>query len=335
MLPLPSWTPDLPALDLLISIAELGSIGRAAAAHNISQPSASNRLARLERQVGAALIARGARGSELTFTGEAVLAWARPVVESARQLADGIAALRADRSARLRIAASLTVAEYLVPRWLLLLRRSHADLVTSVEVINSHGVVAQVRLGAVDVGFVETPEPPNGVHSINVGRDRVTLVVAAEYPLANKAARRLPPRDVLDHPLLLRESGSGTRDTFLSALSAVRQPAPTHTVELGSTATIIATVLEGGGVGVVSARAVTRELAAGSLVELHLDGVDLHRPLHAIWTNRRPAPLAAELIDIARQTLERAGQRLPVGAQPRRGAVPREVVSFEHGRPGA
>ena len=69
------------------------------------------------------------------------------------------ATLRADRSARLRVAASLTVAEYLMPRWLLLLRRAHPDLETAVEVVNSHAVLDHVRSGAVDVGFVESPEP--------------------------------------------------------------------------------------------------------------------------------------------------------------------------------
>jgi DNA-binding transcriptional LysR family regulator len=302
--PLPTWTPDLPALDLLLSIAELGSLGKAAAAHGISQPTASARLLRLEKQVGAALVARGARGSTLTLTGEALLAWARPVVESAQQLSDGIAALRADRSARLRIAASLTIAEYLMPRWLLLLQRSHPGLHSAVEVVNSSGVLEHVRAGAADVGFVETPEPPtSGVHTALVGRDRVTLVVSSSYPLAARAGRTLRPRDVLGHPFLMREPGSGTRDTFLSALGGGAEHAlPESTVELGSTATIVATALAGGGIGVVSSRAVARQIAEGSLVELRLADMDLHRPLHAVWTGPRLVPLAAELIQLAQDS---------------------------------
>ena len=297
-MPLPPWTPDLPALDLLRSVAELGSVGRAAAAHAISQPSASARLARLERQVGTALLARGARGSTLTLTGEAVLTWARPVLEAAAQLGDGIATIRADRSARLRIAASLTVAEYLMPRWLLILRRSHPDLETAVEVVNSHGVAEQVRSGAVDLGFVESPETPAGVHAAQVGRDRLALIVAADYPLAARASRPLRLQDVLEQPLLLREPGSGTRDTFLAALGA-GAATPAHSIELGSTATIVATARAGGGVGVVSARAVAREVAAGSLVELRLLDGDLDRPLRAVWAGDRPGDLAAELIRVA------------------------------------
>ena len=301
MPPLPSQTPDLATLDLLLSVAELGSVGQAAAAHLITQPSASARLARLERQVGTALLVRGARGSRLTPTGEAVVAWARPVLDAAALLGNGIATLRADRAARLRVAASLTIAEYLMPGWILRLRRAHPDLETAVEVVNSHGVAEHVRAGTVDLGFVESPVPPPELRAVQIGSDRVTLVVAASYPLAARSRRTLQPRDVLEHPLLLREPGSGTRDTFLLALGlgTAQRSLPAHIVELGSTATIVATALAGGGIGVVSARAVAHELANHSLVELTVAGLDLIRPLHAVWIGR-PSPLAAELIGLAR-----------------------------------
>lgn len=295
-MPLPTWTPDLPALDLLLSVAELGSVGRAAAAHRISQPSASSRLARLERQVGATLLIRSSRGSRLTPTGETLLAWSQPVVTAAATLTDGIATLRSDRVARLRVAASLTVGEYLMPKWLLVLRRRHPDLDTAVSVANSHAVADQVREGHSDIGFVESPEAPASLTMKEVGRDRVALVVAANYPLAARASRPIRARDLLDQPLLLREPGSGTRDTFLAALA---DPVPQHASQLGSTTTIVATALAGGGVGVVSARAVTNEIAAGKLVELRISGVTLERPLRAIWNGPRPTPLARELVIIA------------------------------------
>jgi DNA-binding transcriptional LysR family regulator len=245
-----------------------------------------------------------------------VLAWARPVLQSAGHLADGIATLRADHSARLRVAASLTVAEYLMPRWLLLLRRNHPDLETAVEVVNSHHVAEHVRAGTVDLGFVETPQPPAGLHATLVGHDRITLVVASTYPLAARASRPLDKRELLDHPLLLREPGSGTRDTFMTAIGITGgdQPAPPHTIELGSNATIVATALAGGGIGVVSARAVARELDDGNLVELHVSATNLQRPLHAVWTGRRPNELSAELVALA-QSAARRGRSLTGCAQ--------------------
>lgn len=302
-MPLPPGTPDLAALDLLLSVARLGSVGRAAAEHGVSQPTASTRLARLERRLGVPLLVRTAQGSTLTPGGEAVVAWAHEVVDAAHRLADGVASLREDRAARLRVAASLTVAEYLLPAWLLALRARRPDLDVSAQVANSREVCALVRTGAVDLGFVEMADVPADMSHTDVGADRLTLVVAASYPLAARAT--VAPRDLLDAPLLLREKGSGTRGVFLRALAdALGSPTvePPHATALGSTATILATVRAGGGIGVVSARAVAVDVAAGVLVELDCPGLDLRRQLRAVWQGRRPSGLAADLIGVAGQT---------------------------------
>ena len=82
-MPLPPHVADLTSIDLLLSVAELGSIGRAGRAHGMSQPAASARIRALERRVGAPLLTRGARGTVLTDLGELVASWAAPVVRSA------------------------------------------------------------------------------------------------------------------------------------------------------------------------------------------------------------------------------------------------------------
>jgi DNA-binding transcriptional LysR family regulator len=300
-MPLPPWISDLPALDLLLSVAETGSVGRAAQAHGISQPSASERLARLERRLGVPLLVRSRRGSLLTPAGQAVAVWTQQVVGAAHTLADGVLSLRADQAARLRVAASLTVAEYMLPAWLLGLRRTHPDTEISAEVSNSHGVCEMVRSGAADLGFVESPDIPADLSRRRVGEDRVALVVSAGYPLAARAGRDLPVADLLEQSLLLREPGSGTRDTFLGALERRLGSAPAlpHATSLGSTTTILATARAGGGIGVVSARATAAPIAAGELVELTVRELALTRPLHAVWLGHAPSAPAGELIALA------------------------------------
>src|SRR5262249_20630605 len=134
-----------------------------------------------------------------------------------------------------------------------------------------------------------------------VGSDRLALVVAASYPLAAHAWRPLRAADLADQPLLLREPGSGTRDTFLKALESALgfMPSLPHAISLGSTTTILSTVRGGGGVGVISTRAAAAAVAAGELVELSVEGLPLTRPLHALWLGRTPTALAAELLAIA------------------------------------
>lgn len=299
---LPTWTPDLTTLDLFLSVAELGSVGKAAAAHGMSQPSASARLSRLERQLAVPLLARSARGTSLTPNGELVVGWARGVVEAASALDEGVRALQGEALSRLRVAASLTVAEYCLPPWLLALRRTHPTAEVGVTVSNSLDVCTRVRSGRADIGFIESPEVPDGFTTSVVGTDRLALVVSPGYPLAARASSGLLARDLPDLPLLLRERGSGTRETFLAGLTASLGSAPDvrHAVELGSTSTIIATARAAGGVAVVSARAVAADLAAGTLVELPVSDLAADRPLTAVWVGRHPTALAGELVGLAR-----------------------------------
>lgn len=281
-MPLPPRVSDLTSFDLLLSVAELGSIGRAAAAHRMSQPAASARLRHLEHELGVRLLKREARGARLTTVGELVAGWVRPVVDRAADLEAGIAALRVDRQTHLRIAASLTVAEYLLPRWLIALRAADPDTVTALSCGNSTEVAAQVLGGEAEIGFVEGPTVPAGVQAREVARDELVVVVAPSHEWARR--RRVRATELATTPLVSREPGSGTRQAWEQA---VREQLDTDlaapVLEVSSTTAIKAAVMGGIGPAVLSVRVVAAELAAGTLVRLAVPGLDLTRRLRAIW----------------------------------------------------
>src|ERR1700678_4362307 len=103
---LPSRVSDLLPFDLLLSVARLASLGLAAAEHGISQPAASTRVRRLERQLGLTLIERTPRGSRLTPDGELVAGWAQAAIDAATALDAGVTSLRERSDLVLRVAAS-------------------------------------------------------------------------------------------------------------------------------------------------------------------------------------------------------------------------------------
>ena len=117
-MPLPASFPDLASLDLFVSVIELGSVSRAAEAHGITQPSASSRIKHLERQLDLRLLDRGPGGSVPTDAGVVVAGWAEGILRAAHELSAGLSAFQAEQTGRLRIAASFTIAEYLLPQWL-------------------------------------------------------------------------------------------------------------------------------------------------------------------------------------------------------------------------
>ncbi len=294
-MPLAEPVPDVRSLDLLRSVAELGSIRQAAGAHHISQPAASMRLRSLERSLDLELLDRSSGRARLTHAGLAVVQWSEVVLDGMRDLLLGTEAVRSEGRGTLRIAASMTVAEYLVPGWLNRLRASRPDVAVSLEMGNSGRVEEVMLRGGADLGFVEGPDAPSDLRSRVVAEDDLVVVVAPSHPWARRR-RPLTPTDLATTPLVLREPGSGTREVLERALAAFDQEV-TPLVELASTTAIKASVVAGTGPGVLSRLAVAPELDDGRMLVVPTSGIALERLIRAIWSaDRPPTPVATWLL---------------------------------------
>ncbi|GAA1849869.1 LysR family transcriptional regulator [Pseudonocardia tropica] len=283
-------------------MAELGSMGRAAAAHGVSQAAVSARIRSLERAIGVTVFERSPRGTRLTTTGALVADWARAAVDAAQSLEEGIAALRDADDARLRVAASFTVAEYLLPRWLISLRTRRPDTSVALSTHNSTDVADDVLSGRADLGFVEGPHHSPELDEQVVARDHLTLVVAPDHPWARR--RGVDATRLAATPLVTREAGSGTRDHLEHALrdagaAVIADPV----LELSSTTAIKNAAADGVAPAVLSSLAVAGELASGTLVAVGVRGLALHRDLAAVWPRGRPLTgPARDLVELAHRS---------------------------------
>ena len=300
--------PDLRALELLALVGRTGSLSAAAAETGITQQAASSRMRTTEALVGAPLLSRSRKGSALTPTGELVVQWSTRVLEAAAELDAGLQALRSDRRAHLSVAASLTIAEHLLPGWLVAVRdQQRRRGVPPTEFVmtatNSERVAALVAAGTVDLGFVEGPQPPPGLQHQLVGVDELVVVVAPDHPWAQKS-RRIHAVTLAATPLVVREVGSGTREVLERALSGL--PVADPALELSSAAAVRAAVMAGAGPAALSSHAVRDDLASGRLVAVSVSGLDLSRHLHAVWTGG-PTPPAGPARDLVRWAAGRMG----------------------------
>ncbi|MEM7275997.1 MAG: LysR family transcriptional regulator [Actinomycetota bacterium] len=293
-MPLDPTTPELSALDLFVSVVNLGSLSKGAAAHHISQPSASSRILGLEQRLGLTLLDRSPTGSTPTAAGSLVAGWAESVLRSANELQAGVAALKASRSGRLRVAASYTIAEYLLPPWLEQFLRNRPDDSVELVVANSTAVLDLLAEGRAELGFIESPLPTPTMTEQVVAHDRLIAVVGRHHPWAGFGS--IPLEALLTTSLVVRERGSGTRETLESALSELGHPPPPAALELGSTSAIRAAVMAGGPPTVLSHRAVAFDLDAGSLVEVPIDGLRIERRLRAVWPRTASLPPLAEAL---------------------------------------
>ncbi len=288
--------PELQALGLLVALnSNAQSIGQAAAEVGLAQPNASRSLRNLERDLKVPLLKRSPRGSELTFEGRAVAGWAAEVIEAYSNLNAGARAIQDARAGTVRIRASLTVAEYLLPAHLVTLHAQRPDIEVGLTVENSAAVIAAVLERRCDFGLVESLTLPEGLRAEVIGRDR--LLIAAAPHFAGAWTEPIAAAELAEVPLLVRELGSGTREVIDAAL--VEVGGPRIAGEYGSNSALKIAASTAVAPIVLSELALRDEIRAGRLVALPVGPeVRLGRVLHALWSpERRLTPGARTLLE--------------------------------------
>ncbi len=251
---------------------------RAAEALFITQPAVTQHIKALESELQTALFDRGTTGVRLTSAGEALLRRAEESEKLLSQAAEDISALRGEVSGTLRLAASTTIAQYILPGVLGDFLRQHGSVDLALESANTATVVQRVLEGDVTLGLIEGPAHRTQLHVSEWLRDELVLVVPPGHEWAEKKIR---PTDLSEANLLLRESGSGTREVLEEALAAVAAPftrGRAH-MELSSTEALLACIEAGLGVGFASRFAVQRQLRLGTLAIVKVQGLRVRRTL--------------------------------------------------------
>jgi molybdate transport repressor ModE-like protein len=297
---LSSHMPELASFEVLLAIAKTGSLGAAARELGLTQQAVSARLASMEAQTGVQLAVRTARGSQLTPGGIAVTEWAARLLDVAHHVDTALGSLRTQRRQQTKVVASQTIAEQLMPRWLVSLQAAATRRgVTAPTVIltatNTEHAIAAVRDGSADLGFIESPGTPRALRSRVVAHDELVVIVPPDHKWARRS-REVSASELAQTPLVTREAGSGTRDSLTTALrkavgDEMHQSPPV--LELSSAAAVRAAVLAGAGPAVISRLAVADDLAVGRLRAITVPDLNLRRQLQAIWVGGRTPPAGA------------------------------------------
>lgn len=292
-----SSLPDLAALELFVAIADAGSIGSGARRVGIAQPNASKLMRQLESAAGTALLRRGPRGSQPTARGATVLTAARTLVTQAQVFDSTLRAADGRRVEDVRVAASMTVAESLLPRWMARWRREVPHSRTTIEVLNSSEVIAKIKHSEIDLGFVETPQLPVGINASVVAEDELVVIVSADHPWSELSGR-LSLTELARTPLLVRERGSGTREALEQMFVGCDRVPPAQVLQ--SNTAVRTGVVSGAGPAVISQLAVAAQLRTGEVLQVPLDVALPRRPLTAVWSGARiPVGVLADLVAIA------------------------------------
>ena len=264
------------------AVAEEMSFRKAAEVLHLSQPAVSQQIRALEEECGARLFDRASgegHGTQIALTeaGRVLLRYATKAAETMAEAQKALAALNDEVVGELRLGASTTVAQYVLPRILGAFLKQYPHVHLSLVSGNTERIVEAVAEERVALGIIEGPAMRRDVKTERMVRDEMVLIVSPNH--AWTKAGSIEPEDLANVPLLLRERGSGSRRVVERALKQVGLPLRSLKVamELDSTEAIISGVEAELGVGFVSRWAVGKVLRLGTVRIVPVQGMEILR----------------------------------------------------------
>ncbi|WP_310397630.1 LysR substrate-binding domain-containing protein [Hymenobacter sp.] len=273
------------------AVAQHLSFTKAAQELFITQPAVTKHVRELERQYGQRLLERRGNRVALTEAGRLLLAHAEAVAHAHQQLEDQLHALRdpGEAAGRLRLGASTTLAQYVLPGLLPAFQARHPRVQLTLLNANSERIAEALLRGELDLGFVEGRSKSRDLHYELLLTDELVAVRGATA--AGPPPQPLPLAEALARPLVLRERGSGTLEVLEFALHALKIKLKSLPVAFYFDNTeAIKSYLEAApeALGFVSRRALARELAGGLLEIVPVAGLRLPRQFEAVWVQGQP-----------------------------------------------
>jgi len=277
-------------LKVFRTVAEKVSFRKAAEALHLSQPAVSQHIRALEEEAGVRLFdrARGdGHGSQISLTeaGRILLGYAESAAEIVAEAQRALMALNDEVVGELRLGASTTVAQYVLPRILGAFLKQYPQVKLSLVSGNTEHIVEAVAEEQVELGIIEGPAMRRDVKTQRMMQDEMVLIVSPNHSWAGRKLQPIAPAELEKVPLLLREKGSGSRRVVEQALKKRRLPLRSLRIamELDSTEAIISGVEAELGVGFVSRCAVNKVLRLGSVQIVPVEGLEILRDFSFVW----------------------------------------------------
>ncbi len=266
-----------------LAVTEQGGFTKAARVLHVSQPAVSTHVRELENNLGTRIFEHIGGRVRLTPAGEAVAREARRILEDVRELRRTASDCEGNVEGLLRIGASTTPCNYLLPAILGRFERQFPRAKTLLSTGNSGQVLDLLRINEVDLGIIGLePDPAEYVLQPFV-EDEIVLFSAADHPLARR--RKVALADLAKERFCLREQESATRK-LVEAVLTRRKLSPTL-LELGSPETVKRVVAAGLGIGALSRFALDWELRLGRLAILPVSDFQLKRWLYVVHHRRK------------------------------------------------
>lgn len=245
--------PTLRQLRYLKLLADHGSFSRAAEAAHVTQPTLSAGIQELEKVLGAPVVDRGRGGLVLTAVGEEAVRRGAAILAQTEDLVQATRSAGRPLTGRFRLGVIPTIAPFLLPRALPILRRRHPELKLFLREDLTAKLVAALKEGALDAALIALPYDTGGLECARVGEDELLAAFPANHPLT--AVSRVGRDGLEGQEVILLEDGHCLRDHALAACG-LEPPKGENVFAATSLHTLVQMIGSGLGVSFLPAMAV-------------------------------------------------------------------------------
>ncbi len=295
-------------LQVFHTVASVLSFTKAAETLNMSQPAVTHQIRQLEADFKTRLFDRANNRITLTDAGEHVLEYANQIIALYDEMHESVKTLTDDNSGLVTLGASTTIAEYMLPGLLGGFQKNFPDVQIRLRVANTDAIVALVADNSIDLGVVEGEVTNQFLLVEECQTDELRVLMPPDHPLTEHDS--IQAKQLLDHPYIFREEGSGTRSVIARYLESMglQEDQLSRPFELGSTEAIKGAVQAGMGVSIVSGAAFVKEETLGLLVSRPLNPPMLRNFYFVRQRQKFRAQLMEELFEFARSYCQKVSK---------------------------
>ena len=288
---------DLWRLQVFCRVVELRSFSRAAEAVCLSQPTVSSHIKDLENHFECKLIDRLGRRVIPTKAGSLLYSYATKIIALKQETENALAEFQGKIKGHLTIGASTIPAGYILPALLGKFKEAYPEVMVTLVQGDTQRIIRDTLEGKVELGIVGAKAKEVQLVQKKIIDDQMFLITPPQHRWAAK--RSVVMGDLVREPFIVREAGSGTRQSIDMVLhkSGHSLDALNVVAEMGSTEAVRQGIKAGLGISILSECAVAEELATGSLKKVKLRGVSFERAFYLTFhRHRTQSPLCQTFI---------------------------------------
>ena len=268
-------------LKVFYTVANRLSFTKAANELNISQPAVTKHIKEIENQLSTKLFDRKGTTIQLTESGKILFVYAEKSRQLYRDLEFAISQLNKQEKGKLKIGASTTIAQYILPEILAKFNSYYKDINIELVTHNSEDIATLLKNGKIDLGIVEGESKSSYFDYQKFKKDEIVLVCKADHPLVNK---NFKTKDLYDVDLIVREQGSGTQEFIQNQLkkSGVDLQKLNIIMQLGSSESIKNYLLHSEAMAFLSISTILAELKNNQLSIVDISKFSIERDFNFI-----------------------------------------------------